>query len=438
MAMKTENSTPSNSLEVRSSLVEALKLDLVGPCPGHALAEERLPGWVRPSNWYLTGFLIPSGTSPEKRADADEDDDLGEIPESAGLAEESSEERKAAKKGFFPSSMGLSFLVSKEQPVLTVTIRWGDYAQAEIQGADGKPVAIWERRQREETVEVRLSGTENPAVHEVPASGGLQLHVVERSITAEEFELHIPKGTRSVSVFLVNSRAADKENPDLAYAFQAEIEVRTDHPFVPRPDVHGARADEWHERVADLHYADTPEYASGHGVSAEWEIVDQVCRMLRTAWIPSAQVEKTATVDIPGLELSMSKLGTLADGAAAEMALRPLVLQYREWIETRKADLPLLGSRRETAEELLRFAWLAADRIERGISVLAQDADALDAFRVANRAVARALGKRLKIEAPRWHPFQLAFILLNLPGLADPQDPHRETVDLLFVPTGGG
>src|SRR5207247_1278335 len=63
---------------------------------------------------------------------------------------------------------------------------------------------------------------------------------------------------------------------------------------------------------------------------------------------------------------------------------------------------------------------------------------ALDAFRVANRAVARALQQRLKIKEPRWRAFQLAFVLLNLPGLADPKDPHRETVDLLFFPTGGG
>ena len=84
---------PATSLDVRERLVEALKLDLVGPWAGHVLAEERLRGWERPSNWYLTGFLIPAGTSPEKSGDGDEDDDLGEIPESAGLAEESNEER---------------------------------------------------------------------------------------------------------------------------------------------------------------------------------------------------------------------------------------------------------------------------------------------------------------------------------------------------------
>jgi hypothetical protein len=44
---------PANSLEVRSRLIEALKLDLVGPRAGHAFAKERLPSWVRPSNWYL-------------------------------------------------------------------------------------------------------------------------------------------------------------------------------------------------------------------------------------------------------------------------------------------------------------------------------------------------------------------------------------------------
>jgi hypothetical protein len=440
--MMTPFSTaPASSLEVRARLVEALKLDLVGPRKGHALAEERLPGWVRPSNWYLTGFLIPSGTPPEKSADDDEDDDFELVPESVGLAEESSDERKAAKKGFFPSSMGLSFLVPKATHAVKVTTCWGDYTQAETEGTDGKSLSIWQRHALEAPVLVSLTGASTPVVYDIPDSGGLQLHVVEQAITAEDLAEHIPLGTRSVSVFLVNHRIAITAGgePDLAYAFQPEISVQSDTPFVPRPDLRGARAAEWDEQVADLHYAETPEYATGHGVSTEWEIVDNACHLLRTAWIPSAEVEKTITVDVPGVELSMEALGALADGAAAESSLQPLVSQYRAWIEVqRKESVALKGTRRETAEELLRFAGIAAGRIERGIALLAKDADALDAFRVANRAVARALKKRLTIEKPRWRAFQLAFILLNLPGLADPRDPNRETVDLLFFPTGGG
>jgi hypothetical protein len=99
--------------------------------------------------------------------------------------------------------------------------------------------------------------------------------------------------------------------------------------------------------------------------------------------------------------------GALADGSAVETALRPLVSHYRNWIESQRSSiLTLQGARHETADELLRLAGIAADRIAQGISVLAKDADALDAFRVANRTVGRALRKRLGIEAPRWHALE--------------------------------
>jgi len=429
----------TSSVDVRERLVEALGLDLVGPGTGHVLADERLPGWVRPSNWYLTGFLIPTGTAPEKGADADENDDFELVPESAGLPEESNDERKAAKKGYFPSSIGLSFLVPKDARELAVTVRWGDYAPAEIAGEDGKTISISQRTPREVTVPLTLTGSQDAFAHAVPGSGGLELQVAERTVTAGELVSRLPPGTRSVSVFLVNRRTPDEANPDSAYAFQAEIEARSELPFVPRPDLRGALASEWDERVADLHYAGTPEYATGHGVSAEWQFSGGACNVLRTAWIPVAEVEKTETVDVAGVELAMDVLGSLADGVTAIAALTPLVVQYRAWIEQQRTRIGSLPSgHRETAEELLRLAGIAATRIERGIAALVADADALDAFRLANRAVARALTQRLAIEAPRWRVFQLAFLLLNLPGLVDPSDPNRDTVDLLFFPTGGG
>src|SRR5919108_1694705 len=39
---------------------------------------------------------------------------------------------------------------------------------------------------------------------------------------------------------------------------------------------------------------------------------------------------------------------------------------------------------------------------------------------------------------PQWRPFQLAFLLMNLPGIVHPEHDDREVVDLLFFPTGGG
>ena len=93
------NSLPATSAEVRAYLAQALNLDLIGPSAGHELAAERIPGWVRPSNWYLTGFLVPADTPPDQNADADEEDELDETPEAAGLAEESTADKRPARRG---------------------------------------------------------------------------------------------------------------------------------------------------------------------------------------------------------------------------------------------------------------------------------------------------------------------------------------------------
>jgi Helicase conserved C-terminal domain len=433
---------PKSAVDVRAEIVEALGLDLVGPWPGHALSAERLPRNVRPSSWYLTGFLIPTGTAEAERGDEDESDDLDAVPKASGLSEESNEDRKAAKKGYFASSMGLSFLMPREATRMQVTVRWGDYTESEFEDPEGKKVDTWQRTAREANLEVVLSGKDEPVKYRLPGHDGLQLHVVERPVAGEGFEPHLPAGTRSVSVFLVNDRVAipsARGGADTAYVFQAQIEVVSTVPFVPRPDLRGTRADQWDERVADLHYADVPEFATGHGVSADWDLVDGLCRVVRTTWIPAAQVERTETVAIPDVELGMVALGDLPDGQAALEAIGPLVKHYRAWIAEQKNDLVRLnGTRRETAEGLLHGAEVAADRIEAGVSVLANDPLALEAFKVANRAVARALTKRLGVDSPSWRAFQLAFMLLNLPGVVDPASGAREIVDLLFFPTGGG
>ncbi len=145
----------------------------------------------------------------------------------------------------------------------------------------------------------------------------------------------------------------------------------------------------------------------------------------------------------------MDALASLATGMEAAERLLPLVAHYREWIERQRASVSqeaagLPPKRAKTAAMLLANAEKAAKRIERGIALLAAP-DCLRAFRLANEAMATASRRRSgwsgnKPATPRWRPFQLAFLLMNLEGIADPGAARedRETVDLLFFPTGGG
>ena len=172
---------------------------------------------------------------------------------------------------------------------------------------------------------------------------------------------------------------------------------------------------------------------------------DNACRTVETQWIPQADVERVAPAPIPSVERSMEALSDLRDGDEARAKLGSLVAQYLDWIKTQPVP-PSPPRRKETGEELLRRAQKAAHRIEAGIALL-NDPTILDAFRIANRVMAIAARRRFgllqgkdpaEVDPPAWRPFQLAFILLNLPGIADPKSADRETVDLLFFPTGGG
>ena len=428
-----------DSVGVRDQLVDALRLDLVGPWNGHPLECERIPnytGIVRPSHWYLTGFIVPPEAAVKEDNVGETSDSLDECLENPGTTEESADEGRPSRPVYFPSAIGISFLIDSSTRDLSVTLRWGDYVPEELED-----VRVWSRIPREELLTIKIPDRDGPQEHAVPRSKGLLLHAVVRSVPQGAVGTG-DVGVRSVSIFLINRRKQDPEaevvKNDTLYAFQPEIEVESKRPLPSKPIATSTASDSWDDEVASLHFADTPEYATGHGVSANWEVAEGKCRIVRTQWIGRARVEPTITAAIAGVELSMNALGQLASGEAARTSLIPLVEHYRQWIEAQRDGLDGLGQHRETADRLLQMAGLAADRIERGIELLASDADALDAFRVANRAVARALERRLEIENPKWRAFQLAFALLNMSGMVDPKDPDRETVDLLFFPTGGG
>ncbi len=457
--------TFDGSASVRDYLVEALRLDLIGPRPhDEALQHERLPH--APSRWYLTGFLAPTGAPDAQRAqDAEEELDQPSEPTQGG-DDASAPERGSSKRVFLPSSMGLSALVDADAKRLRTALSWGDYApEAETAsdvvdvgkepggeanaGTGRRRFAPWVRRPRSATIDIRLESLHvgTPFRIDVPDSGGLQLVCLVRPTQVRETAGSLD--TRAVSLFVVNRRPATKDDDvqDTAFAFQVEMAVEADGRFVPRYDPRGLDSNDWDERLADLHYRDAAEYAVGHNVSVRAETTDGECRLVHTEWMPHAAVERVEPSHIPGVEFGMEALGALKDAADAKRSLDPLVSAYRAWIEDQRENAQAFsGRRREVADELVSRATGAAGRIQAGIDLL-DDPDLLDAFRIANRAMAAAARRRRAQEEgvapeaadpPAWRPFQLAFILMNLRAIAEPTHVEREIVDLLFFPTGGG
>jgi hypothetical protein len=302
-----------NSARVRSTLLEAVRLDLVGPGNGSELEGELLN--QPPSRWYLTGFLVPLEAAESRRVDETADDDIDGAAEEAGGTDDAAEvEKPAARRPLLPSSMGLSLLVSPETKQLHVTVGWGDYAlephadaarPASADPADkrkapppqpGRGPMNWRRTPREAPMTVPLVSKSVPIAGGGDGKSGLEPAVLVRPVQAVGIaQGMVPAGTRSVSISLVNHRRpAPDEVRDTRFAFQARLEVESPEPLVARPNVCGRDDGEWDERVGDLPYRDVYEYAVGHGVATHATVPDGKCHTVRTCWIPDAEVELIA------------------------------------------------------------------------------------------------------------------------------------------------
>jgi len=432
------------SVDVRSKLLEALRLDLIGPSETLGAAQEVLP--QSPSRWYLSGFLVPLDSAPEDKCDETANDDLDEAGETGGAGgadDDDQPDKGAVRVRYFPSSIGASLLVPASAKLLKIRASWGDYKLSK----DSKEE--WERTPRAESVVIDLTkASDKPKEKDVHDSDGLKIAYLARQVGLLASDAGVPPDARTVSVFLVNRRTPKPdEKKDEAFAFQVQLEIHGDTEFLARPDLRSLASGEWDERVADLQYRDTGEYAVGHNVATDAELDHgKCCTVVRTCWIPQAEVERVEPAKMDDVELSMDNLAMLKDADDAKAKLTPLVTAYGKWIDGQVAVLPsLTEKKRVTAQDLLNRAKVAANRIQAGIDLLA-DPLCLDAFRIANKCMADAARQRQGVMQgrnpaevkPTWRPFQLAFILMNLKAIADPTDADRDTVDLLFFPTGGG
>ena len=470
---------PTTPRGVRGHLLGALEADLIGPfrlSDGHG-AEEVLK--LSPSRWYLAGFL-----APEQGRELKDPESAAELnaPDAAGGEDSDPGDPDPKQRKLFPASLGMSVLLPAAADEVTARVSFADYERLEVTVADeqGKPHAEvhWRRLARAPEPVTLALGDPNLADRlqaGIPLGSDSKLVLTGRMVSTAAPGLS--KGTRALSLFIVNRRTPEAlaNRADLQFIFQVKLQVACPAGFVPRPNLTGLRADDWDARIADLQFRNVFEYAVGHGISvrvpesgaAEGAGVTTV----ETTWLPRHEVPRVTTRECDEVETRMATLGTLsqvdasnagasnadasnadasnADASnadAIEAALGGLPTRYARWIADQKSaplgDGPEADLRDKFRQELMHQADHACERIREGIELLKRDRDVLEAFQLANQAMADQATKRnpdmYRDRAPAWRLFQLAFVLLNLPAVADPKHRLRSDVELIFFPTGGG
>jgi hypothetical protein len=443
----------------RDELIDRLRADVMGPVGGvdEVLDED-------PATAYVVGVLYPQQEDGRRPVDDEQDFD-----ESAGsdARDDMPDEGVPLANRVKPSAMGITFAVDLAvAEEVAVVVSAARYVAIDVQGEVIRPRRPERRADDEYGLRWRRSGMESPPIRfdvsrpgdhgrRIPGLAGAQLVVRCRERDAD--------GMVSVTATLVNSARAERGDLlDASCIFQPQLVVRA-------PDAGAAFA---HRRQStapgeemlrsDMLYRHAPLFAVGHGCAAAWNWeapargavgagdgarTDEV----RTSVVPVHELLLTDAD--PAIDVPTMRWLAEADRAMVVLRLRELVASYRSWIEgpLARERAQLVGGRFDSVADMHVEACDAAyHRMSAGIDLLADSTrpEIWEAFRLANLAMSRQRARTVwfrhgrdgepDTSSPRWHAFQLGFVLLSLSGLVDSRHPDRDVADVLWFPTGGG
>ncbi|MBS3910103.1 MAG: DISARM system helicase DrmA [Actinobacteria bacterium] len=483
--------TPREQTHIRELLQYAVTDDLLGPADG---PEEEIIG-MSVRDRYLVGKLAPISPAEDRleglegRQSLDENiagEDLApfsgrhqpgeEFNSTEGAPDPEGDEVQeigaSKNQSIVPSSMGLTFCVDGTVENIEVRAGWGRYERIDSELIDEKrekPFKCWKRIPSGGTITISL---EKSTIAPLAVDEDCPEVIVQGTVSTP-----LQNGDRLVTLFLVNTQITPSQSQDRAWVFQPEVVVRDPENraiFQRRPVLNIDGSDSERESL-EMIYRRQVEFAVGHGVSVHAKIAEsdnERAVEIRTDVLPQHEVPITeppglAPEDRPAMRRMIDEgyfdMERLAEIGQTELvsALNVLIDDYRVWIDEQKDRIgKSVTGYDNTAYEAMARCEQILDRLIEGIAVLGSDDDALEAFRFANRAMAsqrihgiyalrKRRGESLDIESVNvrknrsWRPFQLAFILLSIPALADPT--HRDRTesleafaDLLWFPTGGG
>lgn len=440
--------------EVRQKIIEAIRTDLIGPREDEEVLEEN------PRYAYLVGMLDAQNDDEDYSSAGEQEVDADmaiEDGEDYTAGEEDDNEPISTTRFQLPSSIGISFYVQSDLNGLNLDVCWGDYSKSsrKYTGKDEKEHsrAVYTRIPMKETVRVVFADFIRTNDYPLVCDSNVHVHVSR---------IPLKGGYSLVTAYVVNKRK-NPANSTERLMFQVELKA---HAEDGRPVFIAEHICREILAADEFYFAQRPILGRGRGCAAVWDKpVNGKTTSISTAFIPEYEFPGVSAA-LDGFDQYYFSTLTMSKKAKKDETigkLKTLADSYDSWITK-----TLSGSKRmedqafreRIGNTVIGRCQDALRRIREGIHIIETDDTAFEAFCFMNCVI--FLQNSIKNYAKKhgtdevvcsftdfirqkgkssnfgWRPFQIAFILMNLAGIVNPEHPDREIVDLLYFPTGGG
>lgn len=340
---------------------------------------------------------------------------------------------------------------------------------------------VWKRKDFQITEKIEIENTSKPIILNLGDG------IYKDTKVGYNIKVYPASNSNYVKVQIVNlsekhpsNRFSNKSEPlNKKCLFQTEISIKSngiteykDHTlstYYPEAELEDKEAEE-----IEFIYRNVNSYAVGHNCSAKWNENHSVTE---TTFLPEQNIKDVINeFDDNSLDDCLDIKNLSNWGLPKETIisnLKRFVKSYKEWIEKQETEVNNLNrAESEIANRLVDRQKENFNRLNSNVDLLNDD-KVFRAFQIANTAMLIQLivsnDKRLgKVEKeisefnielnfdnleffktydskkqlgfiPKYRPFQLAFFILSLEEMVDPEKrQQKNTVDLIWFPTGGG
>ena len=440
---------------VRQRIIDSMKTDLMGPISEEEVLDEN------PKHAYIIGLLAPQSDMSKGT-----EDDTSEQEIEAVLSYEDGEDYTAGEDDEnepittthfqIPSSIGISFYISSQTSSINLDVSWGDYAKSteKVTTKEGKEVnkASYMRIPMKETLQVDFTSFDRTKEYDLSCDSNVKVHISR---------IPLKQGYALVTAYVMNRRKNPESNLE-SLMFQVNLkayDANEQDIFIAEHICRKVLA------ADEFYFEQRPIMGRGRGCAASWgKVVNGRTAYVRSNFIPQYEFPGVSAA-LPSFDkffFSMRFMSVKKKKEEIIEKLNVLADTYEQWIaEKLRSDRKMADSEfaSEVGNHVVEECDAALRRIREGIRLLVNNDDAFEAFCFMNRAmllqrnimnyskkhgsgITCNFGDFVNPKDPDndfgWRPFQIAFILMNLSGIVDPEHQDRQIVDLLYFPTGGG